>query len=102
MLYRAPVSDDREAYYLTAVFNSESTRARVEKWQSQGQWGARHFDKVVFNLPIPKFNPKVQLHLDIAQAAEEAEKIAKAVPVTPEPILLVAARPLAVNLRRPV
>jgi hypothetical protein len=46
---------------------------RVEKWQSQGQWRARHFDKVVLNLPIP--------HLDIAQAAEEAEMIAKAVPV---------------------
>ena len=46
-----------------------------------GQWGARHFDKVMFNLPIPQFDPKLKLHNDLASAAEHAEKIAAAVPL---------------------
>jgi SAM-dependent methyltransferase len=81
MLYWAPVSDEREAHYLIAIFNSETARARAEKWQATGQWGARHFDKVIFNLPIPKFDPKAALHLELAKAAQEAEKIANSVPL---------------------
>ena len=33
---------------------------------SRGQFGARHFDKVMFNLPIPRFNPGNTLHLALA------------------------------------
>jgi len=46
-----------------------------------GQWGARHFDKVVFNLPIPRFDGMKPLHLDLAFAAKDAERIAAAVPL---------------------
>lgn len=76
MLYWATIETEQEAQYLTAVFNSETTRERVEKWQSQGQWGARHFDKVAFRLPIPKFDSGQTLHTDLAAAAEEAESVA--------------------------
>jgi hypothetical protein len=41
-----------------------------------GQWGARHFDKVMFNLPIPRFDPTMKLHRDLAAAADRAEKVA--------------------------
>ena len=44
--------------------------------QSRGQWGARHFDKVMFNLPIPLFDPSEHLHNELAAAAAEAERIA--------------------------
>ena len=46
-----------------------------------GQWGARHFDKVMFNLPIPQFDPKLELHRHLAAAAEHAENVAAAVPL---------------------
>lgn len=80
-LYWAPMPSQLEAGYLTAILNSETARSRVESLQSKGQWGARDFDKVMFNLPIPRFEAKNPLHKAIAEAAREAEMIAAAVPV---------------------
>jgi hypothetical protein len=76
MLYWAAVENEKEGRYLTAILNSETIRSRASKWQSQGQWGARHFDKVAFNLPIPKFDPSKSIHRDLEHSATEAEKIA--------------------------
>ena len=60
------------------IFNSETSRARVATMQSRGQWGARHFDKVMFTLPIPRFDSAITLHNELAAAAAEAERIAAA------------------------
>ncbi|HEX4077498.1 MAG TPA: N-6 DNA methylase [Rhizomicrobium sp.] len=75
-LYWAPATDEGEGRYLAAILNSEAARARGEQYQSRGQWGARDFAKVVFNLPIPRFDAGNKLHRDLAEAAAEAEKIA--------------------------
>jgi hypothetical protein len=75
-LYHLNVRTLKEANYLCAVLNSETARAAAEHWQSEGQWGKRHFDKAVFNLPIPIFNPKEALHRRLAAAAERAETLA--------------------------
>jgi SAM-dependent methyltransferase len=80
-LYWAAAADELEAHYLAAVLNSESTRARVAHLQSRGQWGARDFDKVMFELPIPRFDPANRLHRRLAQAAERAKRVAAAVPL---------------------
>ena len=80
-----------EARYLVAIFNSEAARARVAAYQSRGQWGARDFDKVVFNLPIPRFDAKLKLHRDLAAAAESAERVAAAVDL-PEGVKFQRAR----------
>ena len=77
--------------YLTAILNSEVTRKKAEHWQSQGQWGARDFDKVMFNLPIPKFDRRIVLHKELAAAAARAEKAAAAVTLRNE-IYFVRAR----------
>jgi hypothetical protein len=79
MLYWSTHNSGKEAPFLVAIFNSEAARKRVEKMQAKGQWGARHFDKVMFNLPIPLFNEKETLHRELAAAAEEAEGVAAAV-----------------------
>jgi hypothetical protein len=60
-------------------------------YQARGQWGARHFDKVMFNLPIPRFDAKIKLHRDLAGAAEGAEAIAVAV-ILPESVKFQRAR----------
>jgi SAM-dependent methyltransferase len=75
-LYWAAVDSLEEGRYLTAVLNSEVTREKSHHWQSQGQWGARDFDKVMFNLPIPTFDPKNDLHKQLTEAAERAEQVA--------------------------
>jgi hypothetical protein len=78
-LYWLAVNDEDEAAYLVAILNSETTRERASKWQSEGQFGKRDFDKAAFHLPIPQFNPKNPLHQQIAQAGREAELLAQKV-----------------------
>lgn len=78
-LYWGEALSEAEAWYLVAILNSETTRARAEKWQSVGQWGARDFDKVVFNLPIPKFDASKPLHRDLSAAGERAERLSASV-----------------------
>lgn len=79
-LYWAKIESLEEAYYLCAILNSEVLRAGVAQYQSQGQWGARDFDKYVFNLPIPRFDTDNSLHGALAQAAQTAEDIARSLP----------------------
>ncbi len=79
-LYWAAAEDPEEACYLCGIFNSEALRAGVERYQPQGQWGARHFSKYVFNLPIPRFDAGDALHRRLAAAAGTAAEIADLVP----------------------
>lgn len=81
MLYWMKPGTEAEARYLAAILNSETARARAERYQSRGQWGARDFDKVMFNLPIPRFDANDGAHRALAAAAAEAERIAAAVPL---------------------
>jgi len=79
MLYWIALDCEEEARYLTVILNSETARSGAEHFQSRGQFGARHFDKVVFNLPIPHFDSKVRLHRTLAAMAAEAETVAASV-----------------------
>ena len=80
-LYWAGVESIEEARYLCGVLNSEALRASVERYQSEGQWGRRHFAGYVFNVPFPKFDAGNPLHSELAQAAQTAGAIATAVEV---------------------
>ena len=79
-LYWAPADSLEEARYLCGLLNSAALQAGVRRFQSQGQWGARDFDKYVFNLPIHRFDENDELHRSIAAAAETAEEVAAGVP----------------------
>jgi hypothetical protein len=81
-LYWAPAEGD-EARYLEAILNSETARSQVAARQSRGQWGARHFHKVMLDLPIPAFDGSAQLHRHLAALAEAAEGVASAVELPP-------------------
>lgn len=72
-------NSEEEANYLAAVLNSDAARAAAEKFQARGQFGARHFHKVMFNLPIPRFDGNDRLHLALADAGARAEAAAGAV-----------------------
>jgi hypothetical protein len=75
-LYWMTPKSETEGRYLMAILNSETARGRAEAYQSRGQFGARDFDKVVFNLPIPPFDPADRRHQRLAEAAGRAEAIA--------------------------
>ncbi|HVH75253.1 MAG TPA: N-6 DNA methylase [Stellaceae bacterium] len=92
-LYWSAPASEGEAHYLAAILNSETARARAEQYQSRGQWGARDFDKVTFNLPIPRFDRANRLHGALAEAAAEAERFAAAVEL-PENVRFQRARQL--------
>jgi len=92
-LYWHAASTESEALFLAAILNSETARQRVEGFQARGQWGARHFDKAMFNLPIPRFDATERLHNELAAAAAEAERIAGAFEL-PETVKFVRARKL--------
>jgi hypothetical protein len=82
MAYWAPARSDVEARYLCTILNSETVRIRIEPMQAKGQGGARHFDNLVWELPIPEYNPKDPLHRDLAAVAAKAERLAASVPLT--------------------
>lgn len=74
-LYWAAVETEEEAHYLEAILNSETARLRVAPLQSRGQWGARDLDKLMLSLPLPSFDPGVDLHRRLAEATQQAEAI---------------------------
>ena len=92
LYWMAPRSED-EGHYIAAILNSETARSRVAAFQSRGQWGARDFDKVIFTLPIPPFDAANALHVELAEAAREAEETAADVAL-PEAIKFQRARKL--------
>jgi hypothetical protein len=79
MLYWAAPKDIGEAHYICGIINSETTRKRIEQFQSKGQFGARHFDKVIWNLPIPRYDSKNKLHRELAAVGARAEAVAAGV-----------------------
>ena len=74
--YWASVRNRAEGEYLCAIINSEVATRRIAEMQPKGQGGARHFDNLIWELKIPEYDRKVNLHRELAAAAVEAEGIA--------------------------
>ena len=71
----------------------DRARARRGTISRAANGGRAHFDKVIFNLPIPRFDAKIKLHRDLADAAAKAERVAAAVAL-PEGVKFQRARSL--------
>ncbi len=76
---------------MVTTLNGEAARKRIVARQARGQWGARDFDKVMFTLPIPRFDTKNAPHAELAAAGAEAEKVAAKV-VIPDNLHFQTAR----------
>jgi hypothetical protein len=76
------VSSLSEGRFLTAILNSATLTERVRPLQSRGQFGARDFDKYVWNVPIPLYDGDVDIHVELPCLAEHAESVAAAVDVS--------------------
>ena len=75
-----------EGRFLCALLNSERLRAAIEDLQPKGQGGARHFDNLIWELPIPEYDSRDPLHRDLADLAAECERVAAAVALPKAPI----------------
>lgn len=73
-LYWAAASTIGEARYLTAILNSDVLTQLVRPLQARGEHNPRDFDKYIFQLPIPLYDPGNPEHRQLAELAERAEK----------------------------
>ncbi len=78
-LYWAAVSGSDEGRYLTAVLNSDALLQLVRPLQARGEHNPRDFDKYVWRMPIPLYDPSLPLHRELADLAARAEQVAAAV-----------------------
>ena len=72
-LYWASCRSIEEAWYLVAILNSSTLLERIQELQAEGQFGRRHFHKVVFAAGFPIFDPASDLHVALAGAGQAAE-----------------------------
>lgn len=77
--YWSAANSLEEAAYVAAVLNSEIVLERVKDLQPVGQRDPRHFDNLVWTLPIPEFDAAEALHMDLAAAALHAAEVAERV-----------------------
>ena len=79
--YWATARSLEEARYLIAILNCDALRVRIAAMQSKGQGGARDFDNLIWELPIPEFSARDPLHQALAALTLECEAVAAAVPL---------------------
>jgi hypothetical protein len=82
-VYWAPIRSLDEARYLCAIINSDTALQRIIPMQARGWRDPRHFDNLVWELPIREFDNSSTLHRELAAAGAESEAVAEAV-VLPE------------------
>jgi hypothetical protein len=78
-LYWAAAADLDEARYLTAVLNSQALTELVRPLQGRGEHNPRHFDKYIFQIPIPLYDPEHETHRELVALAQIAEQVSAAV-----------------------
>jgi hypothetical protein len=82
-LYWASAASEEEARYLAAILNSATLTELVQPLQARGAFGPRDFDKYVFYVPIPLFDPGEKLHVLLAELGATAEQVAASTDVPP-------------------
>jgi hypothetical protein len=77
-LYWAAAATAEEADFLVGVLNSNTLTQLVAPLQARGEHNPRDFDKYIFQLPIPIFEPDNERHADLIKLARQAGEIAMA------------------------
>ncbi|WP_158812195.1 N-6 DNA methylase [Streptomyces fulvoviolaceus] len=81
-LYWGSVTDLDEARFLVSILNSTTLTNLVRPLQGRGMHNPRDFDKYVFKLPIPAFQPSETTHRQLVSLSERAERVAAGVTLT--------------------
>jgi hypothetical protein len=75
-LYWGPATSVNEARFLTAIMNSTILTMAVRPLQGRGEHNPRDFDKYIFQLPIPLYDPRDSSHEFLVALAERSEQVA--------------------------
>ena len=61
------------------ILNSATLLDRVRPLQTRGLFGARDFDKYVFHVPFPTYDPRNSNHQVLTEVVRQAEQVARKV-----------------------
>jgi SAM-dependent methyltransferase len=75
-LYWGSAENLNEARFLTAILNSNTLTMAVRPLQARGEHNPRHFDKYVFQLPIPLYDAHDVAHRWLVELAERSKQVA--------------------------
>ncbi len=78
VLYWGTAASVEEARFIVAILNSEEMTTRVRPFQARGEHNPRHFDKYVWKVPVPLFDPENERHQELSALAVEAEVLVAA------------------------
>ena len=65
-LFWLECKSSEEAHYLASIINSSALEKAVEPLMPKGQFGSRHLQKHLWNLPIPEYDQELSLHVELA------------------------------------
>ncbi|MEU6259197.1 serine protease [Streptomyces sp. NPDC047043] len=81
-LYWGSVTSLNEARFLVAILNSRTLTEMVRPLQGRGMHNPRDFDKYIFKIPIPVYNPSDLSHQQLVSLSERAEEVSAGVALT--------------------
>jgi len=73
--YAFETDKENEAYYLSAVLNSNKIDESIKPMQTAGLGGERHIHRRPFEFLIPKFNPKNKNHTKLSELSKECHNV---------------------------
>ena len=73
-LFQTICRSELEAYYVVAIINSDALAKAAETFMPKGLFGARHFHKHGWKLPIPRYDADDRLHVRISELGAAAER----------------------------
>jgi hypothetical protein len=75
VFYWGVATSAAEAQYVIAILNSKHFMTLVQPLQARGQHNPRHFDKYIWQVPVPLYDPQDERHLELTALAEKAEEL---------------------------
>ena len=86
MTYWFSTENLEEAYYLTAILNSETPNFMMKDFQSKGLFGARDVSKKILDIYYPRYDAAAESHRRLAELGRLChEKTAQYLADTPPP-----------------
>ena len=73
-LFQTVCRSEAEAYYVVAIINSDALAKSAETFMPRGLFGAWHFHKHGWKLPIPRYDADDPLHGQIGELGAAAEQ----------------------------
>ena len=74
VLFQIVCRSEDEAYYVISIINSNELASAAEKFMARGLFGARHFQRQGWKLPIPRYDSRNTLHSRLSKLGRTAEQ----------------------------